>query len=61
MEPSLNEHVSVGGDMLVLQVRLQALGPVPVVHWIESPAPRLRGLALQFPHQQNGEKVIPTS
>lgn len=25
-EPSLNGHVSVGGDILVLQVRLQARG-----------------------------------
>ena len=49
MEPSLNEHNSVGGENLMLQVAL----PWGQRVWIELPAPRLHGLALQSPHQQN--------
>ena len=49
MEPSLNEHNSVGGENLMLQVALPWAQRV----WIELPAPRLHGLALQSPHQQN--------
>ena len=52
MEPSLNERSSVGGENLVLQVAL----PWGQRVWIELPAPRLHGLALQSPHQQN--KVV---